>query len=380
VTKETYGFLIFQEQIASLAHELGEGVSLDEGNLLRKLLTKKGTGKGAQEKERIRKKFVKGCVNKKMTEGQANELWNNFEYFSGYGFNKSHAVSYSILSFQCAWLLNYYRAEWMAAFLDKEPDSRKEKAIGVAKSMGFKIEPLNVNTSGKVWEISSDGKTLIQPLTSIKGLGDSAMDQILTHRPFNVIEDFLFHEDIVYSKLNKKALDVLCRSGALSPLQDDRFTGAKHFWSAVACDRPRKPKDLLDNIETYSEEGDFSIEERVQYLTDLTGIFPINLVMKDAIREQLDQYAVPAISEYDPDLNVVWFIPRKVTVRKTKNDKSYYVLEVVDSNNVVTQIRCWGVRPEKDHVQVNRPYMAKLDYNDQWGFSTRSIYHNFRAL
>ena len=380
VTKETYGFLIFQEQIASLAHELGEGISLDEGNLLRKLLTKKGTGKGVQEKEKIRKKFVKGCVNKKMTEDQANELWNNFEYFSGYGFNKSHAVSYSILSFQCAWLLNYYRAEWMAAFLDKEPDSRKEKAIGVAKSMGFKIEPLNVNTSGKVWEISSDGKTLIKPLTSIKGLGDSAMDQILMHRPFNVVEDFLFHEEIVYSKLNKKALDVLCRSGALSPLQDDRFTGAKHFWSAVACDRPRKPKDLLDNIETYSEEGDFSIEERVQYLTDLTGIFPINLVMKDTVRKQLDQYAVPAISEYDPDLNVVWFIPRKVNIRKTKNDKTYYVLEVIDSNNVVTQIRCWGVRPEKDHIQVNRPYMAKLDYNNQWGFSTRSIYHNFRAL
>ncbi len=211
VTKETYGFLIFQEQIASLAHQLGDGISLDEGNLLRKLLTKKGTGKGAQEKEKIRKKFVKGCVNKKMTEDQANGLWNNFEYFSGYGFNKSHAVSYSILSFQCAWLLNYYPAEWMAAFLDKEPDSRKEKAIGVAKSMGFKIEPLNVNTSGKVWEISEDGKTLIQPLTSIKGLGDSAMDQILAHRPFGTIEEFLFHKKVVYSKLNKKALDVLCQ-------------------------------------------------------------------------------------------------------------------------------------------------------------------------
>ena len=75
VTKETYGFLIFQEQIASLAHQLGEDISLDEGNLLRKLLTKKGTGKGAQEKEKIRKKFVKGCVNKKMTEEQANGLF-----------------------------------------------------------------------------------------------------------------------------------------------------------------------------------------------------------------------------------------------------------------------------------------------------------------
>jgi DNA polymerase-3 subunit alpha len=380
VTKETYGFLIFQEQIASLAHELGEGISLDEGNLLRKLLTKKGTGKGAQEKEKIRKKFVKGCVNKKMTEDQAAELWNNFEYFSGYGFNKSHAVSYSILSFQCAWLLNYYRAEWMAAFLDKEPDSRKEKAIGIAKSMNFKIEPLNVNTSGKVWEISDDGKTLIQPLTSIKGLGGSAMDQILMHRPFNAIEEFLFHEEVVYSKLNKKALDVLCRSGALKSLQDNRFTGAKHFWSSVAVDRPRKKQHLLDNIKTYAEEGDFSTEERIQYLTDLTGMFPINLVVKEDTLAQLNEYGVPAISEYDKELGLVWFIPRKVTIKKTKNDKTYYVLDVIDDNNVITTIRCWGVKPEKDHVQVNRPYMAKLEYNDQWGFSTRSMYHNFRVL
>ena len=110
-----------------------------------------------------------------------------------------------------------------------------------------------------MWEISEDGKTLIQPLTSIKGLGDSAMDQILAHRPFGTIEEFLFHKKVVYSKLNKKALDVLCRSGALKSLQDDRFTGAKHFWSAVAVDRPRKKQHLLDNIETYAEEGDLSL-------------------------------------------------------------------------------------------------------------------------
>jgi len=381
VTKETYGFLIFQEQIASLAHQLGEDISLDEGNLLRKLLTKKGTGKGAEHKEQIRKKFVKGCVSKKMTEDQANGLWNTFEYFSGYGFNKSHAVSYSILSFQCAWLLNYYPAEWMAAFLDKEPDSRKEKAIGVAKSMGFKIEPLNVNTSGKVWEISDDGKTLIQPLTSIKGLGASAMDQILDHRPFNTIEEFLFHDDVVYSKLNKKALDVLCRAGALKTLQDKRFTGAKHFWSCVAVDRPRKEKDLHENIEKYADEGDFTTSERIQYLTDLTGIFPINLVMKDDTLKHLADNYIPAISEYDPELSkIVWFIPRKVTVKKTKNDKHYYLVDVIDDNNVVTNIKCWGVNIHKDILQVNRPYLAKLEHSDQWGFSTRSIYHNFRVL
>ena len=246
VTEETYGFLIFQEQIALLAHKLGKDVSLDEGNKLRKLLTKKGTGKGAREKNKIHKKFVEGCTEKGLKEAAAQRLWETFEYFSGYGFNKSHAVSYSILSYQCAWLLNYYPAEWMSAFLDKEPERRKEKAIGIAKNFGFEIEPLNVNTSGRVWGIDKSGKVLVQPFSSIKGLGDAAIDQILNNRPFSDIEEFLFDENISYSKLNKKALDVLIRSEALESLMDMRFTGSKHFWSAVAVDRPKNKKKFLE--------------------------------------------------------------------------------------------------------------------------------------
>ncbi|MHC4737116.1 MAG: hypothetical protein ACYTDW_22110, partial [Planctomycetota bacterium] len=83
-------------------------------------------------------------------------------------------------------------------------------------------------------------------------------------------------------------------------------TGAKHFWSCVAVDRPRKESALLGNIETYADEGDFSTEERIQYLTDLTGMFPINLVMKGDTLSQLVDNGVPAISEYDPDLKLVW--------------------------------------------------------------------------
>ena len=75
--------------------------------------------------------------------------------------------------------------------------------------MGFKLAPLDINSSGRVWEISKDGKTLVPPLNSIKGLGDAAIDQIIEHRPFNNIEDLLFSKEITYSKLNKKALDVL---------------------------------------------------------------------------------------------------------------------------------------------------------------------------
>jgi DNA polymerase-3 subunit alpha len=380
VTEETYGFLIFQEQIALLAHKLGDGLSLDEGNSLRKLLTKKGTGKTQEKKDKIYKKFASGCLKKGMTNGQAQQLWQTFEYFSGYGFNKSHAVSYSVLSYQCAWLLNYYPAEWMAAFLDKEPETRKEKAIAIAKQFGFKVEPLDVNKSGEVWEISDDGKILIQPLTSIKGLGGAAMEQILDHRPFEKIEDFLFNEEMVYSKLNKKALDVLCRAGALTHLMDDRFSGGKHFWSAVAVMRPRKEKNLLENIEKYKSEGDFTNYEKIEHLSSLTGAFPLSLVMNDDVMARLAELHIPPISEYDANLGAAWFIPRKVNIKRTKNGKEYYILEVIDSNNVLTSIKCWGVNSKKDKIAVNRPYMGRLEYDEQWGFSTRSISRNFRLL
>jgi len=380
-TQETFGFLIFQEQIAMLAHKLGKDLSLDEGNMLRKVLTKKGTGKGHEVKNRLYAKFVEGCQEKGMRISRADKLWKTFEYFSGYGFNKSHAVSYSIISFQCAWLLNYYAPEWMAAFLDKEPETRKEKAINIAKSYGFNIRKADINTSGKVWEIDpNDKSTLIQPLSSLKGLGDAAIEQILNNRPFNTIEDTIFHPDVIYSKLNKKALDVLVRSGAMDNLMDERFTGRKHFWSAVAVDRPKNKKKFSENIEIYGPEGDFSHEEEIENTVSLTGIFPMDLVIDHKIKSRLDELYVPPISEYDRDLGLVWFIPREVTERLTKNGKPYLIITAIDGNSALTKIRCWGIIPERDRVFVNRPYMARLDYNEQWGFSTRSVKHNLRLL
>ena len=380
ITEETYGFLIFQEQIAMLAHKLGKDLSLDEGNKLRKLLTKKGTGTAVEQKDKILDKFLKGCNEKGMAPHEARELWNKFEYFSGYGFNKSHAVSYCILSFQCAWLLNYYPSEWLAAFLDKEPETRKERAISTAKSFGYNVEPLNVNTSGTVWEIAEDNKTLVQPLTSIKGLGSVAIQQIIEHRPFNTVEEFLFHDKVKYSKLNKKALDALCRAQALNDLVDERFTGLKHFWSAVCVDRPRKLKNLELNITKYELEGDFSEEEKLEYLVNLTGVFPISSVITERVRNKLEELYIPPISEYDPELGVTWFIPRECKLKKSKNGKNFFVVKVIDDNNEVNTIRCWGVDPERDIIHINRPYMARLKYDPNWGFSTFSVRKMFKLL
>jgi DNA polymerase-3 subunit alpha len=376
VTKETAGFLIFQEQIALLAHKLGKNVSLEEGNKLRKLLTKKGTDKGAEEKEDIRQRFVEGCADKSIDREAADALWRNFEYFSGYGFNKSHAVAYSILSFQCAWLLNYYPECWTAAFLDKEPEARKEAAINLAQKHGFRIKNININTSTAQWEIADDGKTLIQPFSSIKGLGAKAVEQIIDNRPYNTVEDMLFDEN---SKLNKKSLDALCRSGALDSLIDERFNGCKHFWMSCVQDRPKTAKKLLEKIKEYSAEEDFSIEEKIEHVSSLTGIFPFDLVMTKAIRESIQRYMVPSIGSWDKDLGVAWFIPREIIPKMTKNNKPYWIVKVIDDSSSSIAIKCWGIK-EQDQIHLNRPYAAKLDYNEDWGFSTRSIRHTFKLL
>ena len=380
VTKETYGFLIFQEQIALLVHKLGKKISLDEGNKLRKLLTKKGTGAVAKQKNKIKLKFVKGCIEKGLSEDWADKMWQKFEFFSGYGFNKSHAISYSIISYQCACLFNYYPSEWMAAFLDKEPESRKEKALNLAKKFGFQIQPVDCNKSAVEWTIDDDNKTLIQPLTSIKGLGEKAIEQIMSHRPFNTVEELIFNEEVIYAKLNKKALDVLIRAEALTGLLDERFTNLKHFWTVVASNRPKSKKKLKELIEEHKDAEDFTRDEYIENKVNLSGLYPFNLVITEDIVKRLDYHQVPAISEYDDDLGVAWFIPREVIKKKTVNGRPYYIVKALDTNSVMTDIKCWGVRPDKDKIFLNRPYMAKLKHQEQWGFSTKGGLSQWRML
>ena len=132
-----------------------------------------------------------------------------------------------------------------------------------------------------------------------------------------------------------------------------------------------KLKNLAENIERYRPEGNFSVDERIDFLANLTGIFPISMVIDGSIQTKLDQYGVPPISEYDRELQMCWCIVREVTKKKTKNGKLFYVVDVIDNNSVQTRIRCWSVNPERDVLYINRPYMIKPQHNDTWGFSTR---------
>lgn len=156
----------------------------------------------------------------------------------------------------------------------------------------------------------------------------------------------------------------------MDKIVDERFNHARHFWLSVVSDRPKTEKKLLENIEINQLEEDFSDEEVVESIVSLTGIFPFDLVMSDKIKEALDNRCVPAISDYDKDLQVVWCIPRECVVKRTKKGKDYFIVKVLDDSCNLTIVRCWGIDKSKDFIHVNHPYMVKLNHNEQWGFSS----------
>jgi len=381
VLGKTYGLIVFQEDIMNLVNVLGDKITMTDANVLRKLLTKKGLSETKmREKKDLYERFIKGCEKKGMSFASAKVLWDKMEYFSGYGFSKNHAIPYSIISYQCAWLQTYYQDEWVSAFLDHEPEKRKEAAINIARSFGYKVKGLDINTSGNRWEIV-DGK-LVSPLTTVKGLGVAAIEEIIRKRPFSSVEDLLFDKGVVARKVNKKSLDAMCRAGAMESLMDERFFGDKHFWSAVVVDKPKNKKRLNANIEKYRKEGDFSKAERINHLQALTGIYPINMVVPVKAYKFFELHGIMPLSEYDRELGKGWCIPTEVNLKKTKTGKPYYQVVVIDSSMETQRVNCWGVDPTRDFIYPHRLYVLEWpQYNATWGFSTKGgLSRNWKLL
>lgn len=384
ITEPTYGFLVFQEQIMLLAHKLGKEISLEDGGKLEKALRKKRQKALDDPKiKQLKEKFTEGCLEKGMTLDDVEELWNNFASFAQYGFNLAHATCYSIISYQCAWLLTHYPHEWMAAFLNKECDNpkKREKAIGIAKSHGFMIRPVEINTSERDWiVVDKKNRILLEPFKNILGLGDKAIEEILEHRPFNTIEEFLFHDKMEYRKVSKRAIDPLCKSGALRNLQDERFFGDKHFWASVSFDRPKTVKKLLENIDQYKEQGQFSRSEKIDFALELSGQYPVELVLSEQVRLNLAKKDILGISDFEESSSdFCWFILRKIEVKTTRNGKGYLQLHVLDDGAKEYKIKCWG-EIHNDLLMLDRPYLAKLEFDSKYGFSVRGIKRNFRLL
>ena len=209
-TEETYGEIIYQEQVMLACVHLG-GMSMQEANKVRKIIGKK---KDPKEFKKYQQKFVKGASEYIEAE-EAFNLWTDFEAHAGYSFNKSHAVAYSTLSYWTAWLKYYYPLEFMYSVLlnEKDKDARTEYLIE-CKRLGIPMKLPHVNESDVDFKIEGDGIRF--GLNSIKFISDKLAERFIAQRPYKNYKEI---ETLVWTKgagLNSRALASLRAIGAVA--------------------------------------------------------------------------------------------------------------------------------------------------------------------
>lgn len=220
VLGETYGVMVYQEQVMQAAQILG-GYSLGGADLLRRAMGKKK----AEEMAKHRAIFREGAAQKGISQDTADEVFDLMEKFAGYGFNKSHAAAYSLLAYHTAWLKVYYPAEFFAANMTIELDDGDKLRVLVrdAKQFGVEFDAPDVNQG--VWRFEPvDAKRVRYGLGAIKGTGQSAIEAIVAARreggPFTSIFDFCNRVD--RSRINKRTVEALIKAGAFDVFGAER--------------------------------------------------------------------------------------------------------------------------------------------------------------
>lgn len=220
VLKETYGIMVYQEQVMQVAQLVG-GYTLGGADLLRRAMGKKKL----EEMVAHRATFAEGAGKKGIAETKANEIFDLMEKFAGYGFNKSHAACYALLAYHTAFLKVHFLAEFTAANMSIALDDTDKLKIfhDDAKNLGLTFEPPNINTGGYRFEPVSD-KVVRYGLGAIKGTGQSAVEAIIEARkeggPFKSLFDFCARVD--RSRINKRTVEALIKAGAFDELHLER--------------------------------------------------------------------------------------------------------------------------------------------------------------
>ncbi len=225
VLKETYGIMVYQEQVMQMAQIIG-GYSLGGADLLRRAMGKKK----AEEMAEHRELFRQGAAKNGLTAGKADEIFDLMEKFAGYGFNKSHAAAYALLAYFTAWLKAHHPAEFMAANMSLAMDDTDKVKILFEDCLVNKMAvlPPDINQSAYRFEpvAEADGKrsrTIRYGLGAVKGSGQSAIEEILRARedgPFTDIFDFCTRVD--RRMVNRRTVEALIRAGAFDSLHDNR--------------------------------------------------------------------------------------------------------------------------------------------------------------
>lgn len=233
-TQETYGCILYQEQVMLACVELG-GMTMAEADKVRKIIGKK---KDAKEFDVFKDRFVKGA-SRFLTPNASEDLWHDFEAHAGYSFNKSHAVAYSTVSYWTAWLKYHYPIEFMYSLLKNESDkdARTEYLIE-AKRMGIPVRLPHINESDVDFKI--EGRGIRFGLSSIKFISDNIANKYIDARPFGSYKEL---EEFTFAKgngVNSRALEAL------------RLVGAATF-----TDQPRNDEEVKENLYEYLNLPEF---------------------------------------------------------------------------------------------------------------------------
>ena len=224
IAKETYGILIYQEQVMQAAQILA-GFTLGAADILRRAMGKKKVEEMAKQRE----KFVKGCAEKnKIPAAKANQIFDLLEKFAGYGFNKSHAAAYAIVAYQTAYLKANYPVEFFCAMMtnDMADTEKLSKYIDEAREFGIEVLQPDVNESGLYFEPARDGKAIRFGMAAIKNVGEIAVQSILKARNEGGKFKSLFElcERVDGRTVNRKTLEALIKTGACDVFGQTRAT------------------------------------------------------------------------------------------------------------------------------------------------------------
>lgn len=368
-SEETFGILIYQEQVQRAANLLA-GYSLGEADLLRRAMGKKKP----EEMAKQRKKFVEGCeaVNK-IPEKKANEIFDLLEKFAGYGFNKSHSAAYGLISYQTANLKANHPVEFMAAVLSNEVNNTEKISTFVAECqrMGIEILAPDVNRSMLKFapEGREEGRRAIRfGLAAVKNVGEGAMETVIREREangeFKSLEDFAARLDS--RSVNRKILENLIKAGAFDftlERRDEMFSRVGQVIagsSAAQRDRATGQASLFDMNELMSAAAPDVIEEdRVvwsqnEYLAhekDLLGFYVTGHPL-DAFRSVIEKGTFSALADLPqmkPGKKPERFAGMigEVAVKYTKREGKPFAVLTFEDFTGTTEVMVWNETYQK---------------------------------
>lgn len=254
ILDETYGVMVYQEQVMQIASKLA-GYSLGEGDVLRKAMGKKDKA----EMEKQREKFLSGAIKKGIDEKVAVIIFDKIEKFASYGFNKSHATAYAYLSFTTAYLKANHTNAWMAALMtcDRDDLSKVAKHIQECQSIGIDILPPDVNESNLEFVPTKEGIRFA--MSGIKGVGQGVVEAIVEERNkkglYSSLYDFISRIDT--SRVGKKNIEVLIDAGSFDSMgwaRDEMKLSVEPMYEVASKEQKEKKKGVINLFSLIQED------------------------------------------------------------------------------------------------------------------------------